>query len=34
MPKKGTVVGYVDDGLGGRTPVAVTEDVRAAAGRG
>ncbi|WP_316959498.1 D-alanyl-D-alanine carboxypeptidase [Streptomyces sp. TRM68367] len=28
--KKGTVVGYVDDGLGGRTPVAVTEDVKAA----
>ncbi|WTD19351.1 D-alanyl-D-alanine carboxypeptidase [Streptomyces hirsutus] len=28
--KKGTVVGYVDDGLGGRTPVALTEDVRAA----
>nr|WP_167540235.1 D-alanyl-D-alanine carboxypeptidase [Streptomyces viridosporus] len=27
--KKGTVVGYVDDGLGGRTPVAVTEDVEA-----
>ncbi len=27
--KKGTVVGYVDDGLGGRTPVAVTEDVKA-----
>ncbi|WP_435843745.1 D-alanyl-D-alanine carboxypeptidase [Streptomyces hirsutus] len=28
--KKGTVVGYVDDGLGGRTPVALTEDVEAA----
>ncbi|MFJ6907026.1 D-alanyl-D-alanine carboxypeptidase [Streptomyces griseoluteus] len=28
--KKGTVVGYVDDGLGGRTPVEVTEDVKAA----
>lgn len=28
--KKGSVVGYVDDGLGGRTPVALTEDVRAA----
>ncbi|WP_243762321.1 D-alanyl-D-alanine carboxypeptidase [Streptomyces sp. Tu 3180] len=27
--KKGAVVGYVDDGLGGRTPVAVTEDVKA-----
>ncbi|CAL9489960.1 hypothetical protein SUDANB176_03225 [Streptomyces sp. enrichment culture] len=27
--KKGTVVGYVDDGLGGRTPVVVTEDVKA-----
>ncbi|CAL9474908.1 hypothetical protein SUDANB132_02908 [Streptomyces sp. enrichment culture] len=27
--KKGTVVGHVDDGLGGRTPVAVTEDVKA-----
>ncbi|MFE1248784.1 D-alanyl-D-alanine carboxypeptidase [Streptomyces sp. NPDC058766] len=27
--KKGEVVGYVDDGLGGRTPVAVTEDVTA-----
>ncbi|MFD8256828.1 D-alanyl-D-alanine carboxypeptidase, partial [Streptomyces werraensis] len=27
--KKGTVVGYVDDGLGGRTPVALTEDVKA-----
>ncbi|MEU6906058.1 D-alanyl-D-alanine carboxypeptidase [Streptomyces coeruleorubidus] len=27
--KKGTVVGYADDGLGGRTPVAVTEDVTA-----
>ncbi|MGV9337680.1 D-alanyl-D-alanine carboxypeptidase [Streptomyces sp. NPDC003688] len=27
--KKGTVVGYVDDGLGGRTPVEVTEDVKA-----
>ncbi|MFI9462228.1 D-alanyl-D-alanine carboxypeptidase [Streptomyces xiamenensis] len=26
----GDVVGYVDDGLGGRTPVTVTEDVRAA----
>ncbi len=28
--KKGDVVGYVDDGLGGRTPVVVTEDVTAA----
>ncbi|MEV6115128.1 D-alanyl-D-alanine carboxypeptidase, partial [Streptomyces sp. NPDC052109] len=28
--KKGTVVGYVDDGLGGRTPVVVTKDVTAA----
>ncbi|MFE0687412.1 D-alanyl-D-alanine carboxypeptidase [Streptomyces xiamenensis] len=28
--KAGDVVGYVDDGLGGRTPVTVTEDVRAA----
>ncbi|MFD8259090.1 D-alanyl-D-alanine carboxypeptidase [Streptomyces griseoluteus] len=28
--KKGTVVGYVDDGLGGRTPVEVTQDVKAA----
>ncbi|MFC7896997.1 D-alanyl-D-alanine carboxypeptidase [Streptomyces sp. NPDC057381] len=27
--KKGGVVGYVDDGLGGRTPVVATEDVRA-----
>uniref|UniRef100_UPI003518A374 D-alanyl-D-alanine carboxypeptidase n=1 Tax=Streptomyces calvus TaxID=67282 RepID=UPI003518A374 len=27
--EKGTVVGYVDDGLGGRTPVVVTEDVKA-----
>ncbi|MFB9735576.1 D-alanyl-D-alanine carboxypeptidase [Streptomyces thermocoprophilus] len=27
--KKGDVVGYVDDGLGGRTPVVVTEDVTA-----
>jgi D-alanyl-D-alanine carboxypeptidase len=27
--KKGDVVGYVDDGLGGRTPVVVTEDVAA-----
>ncbi|GGX18710.1 D-alanyl-D-alanine carboxypeptidase [Streptomyces malachitofuscus] len=27
--KKGDVVGYVDDGLGGRTPVVVTEDVKA-----
>ncbi|NEC30592.1 D-alanyl-D-alanine carboxypeptidase [Streptomyces sp. SID8111] len=27
--KKGTVVGYADDGLGGRTPVVVTEDVKA-----
>ncbi|MEV7786230.1 D-alanyl-D-alanine carboxypeptidase [Streptomyces sp. NPDC088106] len=27
--KKGSVVGYVDDGLGNRTPVAVTEDVKA-----
>ncbi|GAB2754464.1 hypothetical protein GCM10027072_60570 [Streptomyces bullii] len=27
--KKGTVVGYADDGLGGRTPVVVTEDVTA-----
>ncbi|WVU04784.1 D-alanyl-D-alanine carboxypeptidase [Streptomyces prasinus] len=27
--KKGSVVGYVDDGLGGRTPVALTEDVEA-----
>ncbi|UWM50697.1 D-alanyl-D-alanine carboxypeptidase [Streptomyces carpaticus] len=26
----GDVVGYVDDGLGGRTPVTVTEDVQAA----
>ncbi|MFD7509106.1 D-alanyl-D-alanine carboxypeptidase, partial [Streptomyces sp. NPDC059853] len=26
----GDIVGYVDDGLGGRTPVAVTEDVKAA----
>ncbi|MFF4039600.1 D-alanyl-D-alanine carboxypeptidase [Streptomyces sp. NPDC001816] len=28
--KKGTVVGYVDDGLGGRTPVVATKDVTAA----
>ncbi|KAA0909938.1 D-alanyl-D-alanine carboxypeptidase, partial [Streptomyces apricus] len=27
--KKGDVVGYVDDGLGGRTPVVATEDVSA-----
>ncbi|MEU3200181.1 D-alanyl-D-alanine carboxypeptidase [Streptomyces sp. NPDC006996] len=27
--KKGSLVGYVDDGLGNRTPVAVTEDVKA-----
>ncbi|MFJ8083578.1 D-alanyl-D-alanine carboxypeptidase [Streptomyces sp. NPDC096205] len=27
--KKGDVVGYVDDGLGGRTPVVVTKDVTA-----
>ncbi|MBA8977783.1 D-alanyl-D-alanine carboxypeptidase [Streptomyces calvus] len=27
--EKGTVVGYVDDGLGGRAPVVVTEDVKA-----
>ncbi|GAA2240260.1 D-alanyl-D-alanine carboxypeptidase [Streptomyces ruber] len=27
--KKGDVVGYVDDGLGGRTPVVATEDVHA-----
>ncbi|NJP99887.1 D-alanyl-D-alanine carboxypeptidase family protein [Streptomyces zingiberis] len=27
--KKGEVVGHVDDGLGGRTPVVVTEDVTA-----
>ncbi|MEU5363344.1 D-alanyl-D-alanine carboxypeptidase [Streptomyces sp. NPDC005925] len=27
--KKGTVVGFVDNGLGGRTPVAVTRDVKA-----
>ncbi|MET9577576.1 D-alanyl-D-alanine carboxypeptidase [Streptomyces massasporeus] len=27
--KKGDLVGYADDGLGGRTPVAVTEDVTA-----
>ncbi|MEV6122214.1 D-alanyl-D-alanine carboxypeptidase [Streptomyces sp. NPDC052077] len=27
--KKGAVVGYVDDGLGGRTPVIATEDVKA-----
>jgi D-alanyl-D-alanine carboxypeptidase len=27
--KKGTVVGYVDDGLGGRTPVAIDRDVTA-----
>ena len=28
--KKGSVVGYVDDGLGGRTPVVTTQDVKAA----
>ncbi|MFJ3719031.1 D-alanyl-D-alanine carboxypeptidase [Streptomyces sp. NPDC090057] len=28
--KKGDVVGYVDDGLGGRTPVVATKDVAAA----
>ncbi|WP_414079767.1 D-alanyl-D-alanine carboxypeptidase [Streptomyces sp. CL7] len=27
--KKGAVVGYADDGLGGQTPVVVTEDVKA-----
>ncbi|GGQ08123.1 D-alanyl-D-alanine carboxypeptidase [Streptomyces mutabilis] len=27
--KKGDVVGYVDDGLGGRTPVVAAEDVKA-----
>ncbi|MEU0391987.1 serine hydrolase [Streptomyces sp. NPDC006208] len=27
--KKGEVVGYVDDGLGGRTPVVATEDLKA-----
>ncbi|MEU0581183.1 D-alanyl-D-alanine carboxypeptidase [Streptomyces griseoincarnatus] len=27
--RKGTVVGHADDGLGGRTPVVVTEDVKA-----
>ncbi|MFI6008351.1 serine hydrolase [Streptomyces sp. NPDC051243] len=27
--KKGDVVGYVDDGLGGRTPVVLTQDVTA-----
>ncbi|MGC0383296.1 D-alanyl-D-alanine carboxypeptidase [Streptomyces sp. SAI-129] len=27
--KKGSVVGYVDDGLGGRTPVVATQDVKA-----
>ncbi|MEV5416104.1 D-alanyl-D-alanine carboxypeptidase [Streptomyces albogriseolus] len=27
--KKGAVVGYADDGLGGHTPVVVTEDVKA-----
>lgn len=27
--KKGAVVGYVDDGLGGRTPVVATQDVTA-----
>ncbi|MFE5092744.1 D-alanyl-D-alanine carboxypeptidase [Streptomyces sp. NPDC056638] len=27
--KKGDVVGYVDDGLGGRTPVVSTEDLKA-----
>ncbi|MEZ7154613.1 D-alanyl-D-alanine carboxypeptidase [Streptomyces sp. MAD19A] len=27
--QKGAVVGYADDGLGGRTPVVVTEDVKA-----
>ncbi|MGW1882384.1 serine hydrolase [Streptomyces sp. NPDC001970] len=27
--KKGTVVGYVDDGLGGRVPVVATKDVKA-----
>ncbi len=27
--KKGDVVGYVDDGLGGRTPVVATQDVQA-----
>ncbi|MFE6223493.1 D-alanyl-D-alanine carboxypeptidase family protein [Streptomyces sp. NPDC057854] len=27
--KKGQVVGYVDDGLGGRTPVAATKDIKA-----
>ncbi|WP_247703815.1 MULTISPECIES: D-alanyl-D-alanine carboxypeptidase [Streptomyces] len=27
--KKGSVVGYVDDGLGGRTPVVASQDVKA-----
>ncbi|TDT32300.1 D-alanyl-D-alanine carboxypeptidase [Streptomyces sp. BK208] len=27
--EKGSVVGYVDDGLGGRTPVVATQDVKA-----
>ncbi|MFJ4873799.1 D-alanyl-D-alanine carboxypeptidase [Streptomyces sp. NPDC088745] len=27
--KKGTVVGYVDDGLGGQTPVVATKDLKA-----
>ena len=27
--KKGDVVGYVDDGLGGRTPVVATKDLKA-----
>ncbi|MFJ8598421.1 D-alanyl-D-alanine carboxypeptidase [Streptomyces shenzhenensis] len=27
--KKGDIVGYVDDGLGGRTPVVITKDVTA-----
>ncbi|MEU0473493.1 D-alanyl-D-alanine carboxypeptidase [Streptomyces olivaceus] len=29
LVKKGTVVGYVDDGLGGCTPVVTTQDVKA-----
>ncbi|MER5889326.1 D-alanyl-D-alanine carboxypeptidase [Streptomyces sp. NPDC001941] len=29
LVKKGQVVGYVDDGLGGRTPVVATQDLKA-----
>jgi D-alanyl-D-alanine carboxypeptidase len=34
IAEKGDVIGYVDDGLGGRTPVVVTRDLRAIGWRG